>query len=166
MPGSAESFHKRLVERSRTSASFPPAAVALVFYPHNPNTRNLMFASNPEMVRVQRKSGSATSRKPLRNDPVQSRVPGIRDPGRDHGRSSGKRSVLPAEVLLLSANYGHRTPVREVAPLPSVRLGQALRARSRKRLLPNRRAPAKQTEAPRSILHSRLRQVPTGLLEL
>jgi hypothetical protein len=77
----------------------------------------------------------------------------------------GKRSVLLAEVLLLSTNYGHTTPVREVAPLPSVLRDQVLRARSRKHLLPNRRAPTKQTEAPQSILHSRLRRVPTGRLE-
>src|SRR5258708_27044512 len=101
MPGSAESFHKQLVERSRTSASFPPAAVAPVFRPHNPNTRNLMFASNPEMVRVQRKSGSATSRKPLPNDPGQSRVPAIHDPGIEQGQSSGKRSLLLAKCRLL-----------------------------------------------------------------
>jgi hypothetical protein len=43
-PGSRELFRKQLVERSRTSASFHPAAVAPVFRPHNPNTRNLMFA--------------------------------------------------------------------------------------------------------------------------
>ena len=42
---------------------------------------------------------------------------------------------------------------------------QVLRVRSRERHLLNRRLPAKQIEAPRSIRHFRLRRVPTVLLE-
>jgi hypothetical protein len=46
MLGSAQGFHKQLAERSLTSASFVRARVAPAVHLRNPNTPNLMFASN------------------------------------------------------------------------------------------------------------------------
>jgi hypothetical protein len=138
--------------KSRTSTSFRPAGAAPAIHPRNRNTRNLMSASNLEMVPGERRSGSAILQKPSRTDPAQSRVGGIHDPGRDHGRSSGKRSELPAEVLLLEVNCAHRRSDREGAPLPSVHFDQVLRARSHRRLVSK---PARSNKAHRGTpVHS------------
>ena len=55
--------------------------------------QNLKSARDLELVPlIWRERGAGTRAMVLRNDPVQSRAPGIHDPARDHGRSSGKRS--------------------------------------------------------------------------
>src|ERR1700731_3439432 len=124
-----------------------------------------MSASNLETVLAQRGYVSATVPKPFRNDRGQSRAPDIRDPAEDHGHSSGKRSILPAELLCLGANYGRTRLEGEVWALCSAFPDQLLRAQSHKRLLPRQRARAKLPEAHRSILHCRLRRAPTVLLQ-